>query len=470
MKIPFVGPSGEARSLNQNAERSVNCYLEQNPAPGREWALYGMPGKVLRATFQTSPVRGCIGGETLTYWVAGNTVYTLTPGSGYAQVTLGTIGTSTGRVGMADNGTEVLIVDGTGGWLAGAGSFAAIADVDFPTGVTVALYLDGYFIVFGDGTEKVYWNETPGSGTAWNSLDFASAEGIPDVLVDGVVEGRNLWLFGTHSGELWRSSGDTAAPFQRMEGVFIEHGIASRTAAKMDNSVFWMGSGYAGDGIVFRSNGSAPQRVSTHALETAIHGYSTVADSFAYCMQIAGHSFYVLTFPSADVTWVYDAATSSWSEWAWRDPAANTLHRDRSSCFVFSSRKHLVGDWETGKVYSLELDTYTDNGDAMLFLRRTQALTEENARLFYEETVIDMETGVANADCADPQIMYRYSNDGGHTWSTEKQRSIGAVGQYGQRVKFGPSGSGRNRVHEISITDPVKRAVFGAFARVSKGD
>jgi hypothetical protein len=65
--------------------------------------------------------------------------------------------------------------------------------------------------------------------------------------------------------------------------------------------------------------------------------------------------------------------------------------------------------------------------------------------------------------------MYRYSNDGGHTWSNEKQRSIGAVGQYGQRVKIGPTGCGRNRVHEISITDPVKRAVFGASTRVSKG-
>jgi hypothetical protein len=470
MKIPFVGPSGEARSLNQNAERTVNAYLEQNPAPGREWALYGMPGKVLRATFPTSPVRSCIGGG-LTYWVAGNTVYTLDPADDYAMVTLGTIGTSSGKVGMADNGGQVLIVDGTGGWLAAA-SLDPIVDVDFPTGVTVALFLDGYYLVLGQpGSQQFFWNETPGIGTAWNALDFASSEGIPDALVDGLVDGRNLWLFGTHSTELWRNTGDTAAPFQRVDGVFIDHGIAARgTAAKMDNSVFWLAGGYTGDGIVLRSNGSAPQRVSTHAMETAINGYGTISDAFAYSMQIAGHSFYVLTFPSADVTWVYDAATNNWVEWAWRDPAANTLHRDRSSCFVFTTRKHLVGDWETGKVYSLELGTYTDNGDAMLFLRRTQALTDENTRLFYEETVIDMETGVANADCADPQLMYRYSNDGGHTWSTEKQRSIGAVGQYGQRVKFGPTGSGRNRVHEISITDPVKRAVFGAFARVSKGD
>jgi hypothetical protein len=469
MKIPFVGPSGEARSLNQNAERTVNAYLEQNPAPGREWALYGMPGKVLRQTLATSPIRGCIEMGGLTYWVAGNTVYKMT--AAYVVTSLGTIGTSSGRVGLASNGTEVLIVDGVSGWLATSSALTEIADADFPDGVTVALCLDSYFIVLGDGTGQAYWNETPGSGTAWNGLDFATAEGNPDPLVGGVVEGRNLWLFGTMTTELWRNTGDAAAPFQRMDGVFIEQGTAAAwTPAKMDNGVFWLGQNEHGEGIVFRSNGSAPQRVSSHAVEQAIEGYSTISDAFAWVLQMAGHSFYVLTFPTADATWFYDAATSNWFEWLWRDPATNELHRDRAVCHVHANRKHLVGDWETGKVYSLEMDTYEDNGDPMLFLRRTTALSEENARLFYEETVIDMETGVANADCADPQIMYRYSNDGGHTWSNEKQRSIGAVGQYGQRVKIGPTGCGRNRVHEISITDPVKRAVFGASTRVSKGD
>ncbi len=35
--------------------------------------------------------------------------------------------------------------------------------------------------------------------------------------------------------------------------------------------------------------------------------------------------FYVLTFPTANVTWVFDAATEQWYEWAWRNPADNTL-------------------------------------------------------------------------------------------------------------------------------------------------
>ena len=82
-----------------------------------------------------------------------------------------------------------------------------------------------------------------------------------------------------------------------------------------------------------------------------------------------------------------------------------------------------------------------------------------------------METGVglASGQGSDPKLMLRYSNDNGHSWSNSKEKSIGLQGEYTARVKFGPTGAGRNRVWEITMTDPVKFAVFGADVRVSKG-
>ena len=472
MKIPFVGSSATARSLNANAERSVNCFLEYQIQDGvsRPVALYGTPGLMLRATLATTPVRGGIKSGSYVYWVAGNKVYRMD--SAYTATALtGTIGTSSGQVGMATNGTEVLIVDGNKGWLVTGTTLAEITDVDFPDTVTRCAYQDGYFLVVGDATQKVYWNETPGSGSAWNGLDFGSAEGAPDNLVGIISDHRELWLPGTESMEIWINTGDADAPFQRSGNTFIEQGCAAGGTLKaMNNTVYWLGQGKDGQGIVFKAEGYSPRRISDHALETAIAGYSTISDAFAFCWQMAGHSFYALTFPTADATWLYDAATEKWFEWAWRDPADNEFHRHRSNCCVFFNGKHLVGDWETGKVYSLEPNTYTDAGDPLKMLRRTQCLNDEGSRLFYESVEIDMETGVANADEDDPQVMLRYSNDGGHTWSNEKLKSIGQTGQYGKRVKFGPTGAGRNRVWELSITDPVKRAVFGAFARVEKGD
>ena len=470
MKIPFVGPSYQARSPSAATERSVNVYLEPNPTPGREWALYGMPGLTLRATLGAAS-RGCIKMGSLTYWVAGNTVYKMD--SSYTATSLGTIGTSSGRVGFATNGTEVLIVDGVSGWIATSSALTEIADVDFPDGVTVALCLDSYFIVLGDGTQVAYWCETPGSGTGWNGLDFGSAEGLPDPLVGGCVDHRELWLFGSESTEVWVNTGDADAPFQRSGNTFMEMGAASTwTSLSMDNAVFWLGANDHGEGIVFRAEGYSPVRISKHNLETAMRGYSTISDAYAYCFQLDGHSFYVLTFPTADATWVYDAATQEWTEWMWRDPATNLLHRHRSVCHVFANRKHLVGDWETGEVYSLEPTVYTDNGDPIKRLRMTQTLAGGNTRLFFGELLLDMQTGVANADCTDPQVMLRYSNDDGRSWSNEKQVSLGATGEYGTRVKFPPTGAtklSKGRVWEVSMTDPVEFVLYGADVAVEQG-
>jgi hypothetical protein len=470
MKIPFVGPSYQARSTNAATERSVNVYLEKNPSPGREWALYGMPGLTLRVTTPVAVHRGAIRMGALTFCVAGNTVYKID--TAYTATALGTIGTATGRVGMATDGDEVLIVDGVSGWIASAGALTEIADVDFPDGVTQCGCLDSYFLVIGDD-QKVYWNETPGTGTAWNGLDFASAEGAPDNIIAMVIDHRELWLFGTETTEIWVNTGDVDAPFQRSGNAFIERGTAAAfSPSKADNSVMWLGRGEQGEGMVFRAEGYSPVKISSDAMDTAIRGYSTIDDAYSYTFELDGHTFYVLSFPTADATWVYDAATSAksgqpaWLEWLWRDPATNEFHRHRSAWHVFNGRKHLVGDWETGKVYTLEPEVYTDNGDAIKRLRMTQTISNGGKRLFFGELFLDMETGVANAAEASPEIMLRYSNDSGHSWSNEKIKSLGATGEYSKRVKFGPTGSGRNRVWELSMTDPVEFALFGAEVTV----
>lgn len=458
MRIPFVGPSYQARSTDAATERSVNVYLEKNPAPGREWALYGMPGLTLRATAGTTVHRGAIRMGDLTFFVAGNTVYKMT--TAYVVTSLGTIGTSSGRVGMATDGDEVLIVDGVSGWIADTTTLTEIADVDFPDGVTQCACLDSYFLVVADSTQQVYWNETPGTGTAWNGLDFGSAEGAPDNIIGLVVDHRELWLFGTETVEIWVNTGDADAPFQRSGNAFIEQGTAAAfSPSKADNSVFWLGKGEQGEGVVFRAEGYSPVRISSHALETAIRGYSTISDAYSYSFQLDGHVFYVLSFPTADATWVYDVSTQQWTEWLWRDPATNEFHRHRSAWHVFNGRKHLVGDWETGEVYTLEPSVRTDNGDTIKRLRMTQTL----GRGFYGRLNIDMQTGVGNADCTNPQIMIRYSDDNGNSWSNEKLRSLGAVGEYKKRVRVGPTGkSEKGRVWEVSVTDPVEFALFGA--------
>jgi hypothetical protein len=473
MKIPFVGPAYRAASLNANAQRAINCYLElDNASPRAPVALYGTPGMILRFTLGAGPVRGAIKQGSYAYFVSGNEVYRVS--SSYSAALIGTIGTVTGPVGMASNGTEVLIVDGGGGWLATAGALAPITDPDFPSGVTQADCIGGIFVVTGNGTPQFYWCEEPNVGANWNGLDFASAEGAPDDTVGLKASHLELMLFGNESGEIWVLTGQADQPFERSGNTLMEVGVtAANTIAALDNTVFWLGQDAEGAGVVYKANGYTPVRISTHAMEREFQAYTTTSDAICFTYQQEGHSFYVLTFPTEGKTWVYDVATDQWHERAWRNPSTAALTRWRPNCHVFFNNEHLVGDFENGKVYALDLDTYTDAGDEILRLRATQCLdSKDGRRLFYEDMQVDMETGVgiSTGQGSNPQLLMRYSNDSGHTWSNIKSKTMGAVGQYGARAKFGPSGAGRNRVWEISTTEPVKFAVIGAFSRFEVGE
>lgn len=472
-KLPLVGPSYKARSLNADAQRTLNCYVElDNASPRAPAALYGTPGTVRKLAFPTAPVRACFKEGAYSWWVAGNTVYRVD--AAYTATAVGTIGTSAGEIGIASNGAQILIVDGAAGWLVNVASstLTSISDPEFPNGVRRATYQDGFFLVAGDGTGKFYINERPNDGSQWNGLDFASAEGSPDNTIGIISDHREVWLFGELSAEVWVNTGNADFPFQRAGNVFIEHGCAAAgTVAKADNTVFWLGADDKGAGIVWRADGYTPVRISTHALEKALGEYSTIADAFAFTYQQEGHIFYVLTLPAAGVTWCYDAATQLWHERAWRNPDTGRLLRWRANCSVFAHGEHLVGDFENGNVYALRLDAYTDDGAPILRLRRTTSTEMLQQRMFYAALQVDMETGVGTATGQGeaPLLMLRYSSDGGHTWSPERTATVGALGQYGARARFNRLGSGRNRVWEISMTDPVKFAVFGAVLEAQAG-
>ena len=468
-KIPLIGPAYRSRSMNVSAQRAVNCYLEAG-ADGAPIALYGTPGTVLKATIGTGPIRGGIAAGGYSWFVSGNTVYRVS--SSYTATNCGTLSTSAGNISMSANDTQIIIVDGTYGYIIdmATATVAQITDIDFPNGVTQSTYQDGYFIVAGNGSGQFFINETPNNGNLWNGLDFASAEGSPDNTISIISDHRELWLIGSDSAEVWVNTGNADFPFERSGNVFIEHGCAAPfTLAKLDNTVFWLGADTSGQGIVWRANGYTPGRISTHAIEYAISQYASVDDAFAFTYQQAGHAFYVLTFPTANETWVFDAATNEWHQRAWFDDTDGDLHRWRANCHVFANGKHLVGDWENGKLYSLEPDVYTDDGGTIKRIRSTLALNNLQLRQFFSTLQINMETGVGDLTTPDPQLMLRYSDDNGHSWSNERTCSLGAVGEYGARAIFRRLGAGRNRVWEISLTDPVKFAVIGAILEYENG-
>ena len=234
----------------------------------------------------------------------------------------------------------------------------------------------------------------------------------------------------------------------------------------MDNSVFWLGD----DGIVYRAAGYQPQRVSTHAIEHAIEGYATLADALAFTYSQEGHSFYVLTFPDA-ATWVYDASTQLWHERESRDSEGRGLARWRVNAYADAYNQHVVGDYQTGQLYTLDLDEPTENG---LCIRReavSAPVAATGQRLKMARLELELETGVGRTTGfgATPQAMIQFSDDGGRTWSNERWATLGRIGQYRRRVRWYRMGQFRERYLRLTLADPVKVALIGATAELDRG-
>lgn len=220
--------------------------------------------------------------------------------------------------------------------------------------------------------------------------------------------------------------------------------------------------------MVYRAAGYIGQRVSTHAVEWQIQQYGDLSETTAYTYQQDGHSFYVLNFPAANTSWVFDAATGAWHERAYFVDGAYQRHRANNQCSFGGTT--IVGDYENGNIYALDPNTFDDNGQAQRWLRSWRALpTGQNnlKRTVNHSLQLDVESGVGLnlGQGSDPQVMLRFSDDGGHTWGNEHWRTMGALGEYGRRViwrRLGTTLKLRDRVLEVSGSDPVKIAIMGA--------
>jgi hypothetical protein len=450
----------------------VNLYPEIIPEGGKTAAfLSRCPGLRRLVAAGTGPIRGLWALKEYLYAVSGDTVYRMNVIGNTTRWKIKPLGTvtGTGPVSMADNGTQIFIACNPDSYIYNATTevFAKITDPDFPGAVKVG-YLDGYF-VFNEPNSARVWVTSLLDGLSVDPLDFASAEGDPDGLVSLIIDHREAWLFGSNSIEVWYDAGLPDFPLQRIQGAFNEIGCAAAySVAKLDNGLFWLGSDARGRGIVYRANGYTGQRISTHAVEWQIQQYGDLSDAIGYTYQQDGHAFYVLIFPSAQTTWVYDVATQAWHERAgWSN---GDFVRHRSNCQVVYDQQVIVGDFENGNIYAFDLDEYADNGDIQKWLRSWRALptgTNNLKRTAQHSLQIDCETGVGinTGQGSQPQMMLRWSDDGGHTWSNEYWMSMGKIGEYFRRAiyrRLGMTLKLRDRVYEVSGTDPVKIAIMGA--------
>ena len=127
----------------------------------------------------------------------------------------------------------------------------------------------------------------------------------------------------------------------------------------------------------------------------------------------------------------------------------------------------IIGDRTNGKIYALDMNVYTDNGGEIKRVRRTQIVDDGMLFVLHQWIEIEFEAGVgldvaAGVDGYDPQAELKWSDDGGETWSAGRSVSIGRYQQFVTRAVWRQLGKSRNRIYELTITDPVKVVLIGA--------
>lgn len=473
MKWPgAVGPSYESLSKIVAGERTINFYPEiiEAEAAKAQRALYPCPGLSDFATLTDSPGRAIFEEESgRLFAVFGTTLYEVA--SDGTPTALGQLTTDANPATFATNGSdEVLITSGDTGYVLTLSTNALTTEV---TDVTMGGHVDSFFLALDTVTGTLKISEAA-DGKTWDASQVQQRSSAPDPWIAMLVVRREIYLFGTKTGEVWYNSGSSPFPFALRSGAFFQIGIAAKwSLAPFGTSLAWLGRSAMGGVRVYALSGYTPVPISNHAIDWAIQQYEdagSIDDAIGWGYERLGHTFYVLEFPSAGKTWVYDQAVNQWHERGrWNSLANNfSSYRPRfhASCFG----KSLVCDNASGKIYSFSETVYTDVGGGVLRrVRRLPSLSNENRRLFldYLEVAAEPGVGLLAGQGVDPLLMLRTSWDGGQTWGTERTRSLGARGQYSHRIRWDRLGSGRDLAVELSCSDPVPVRLFDVYVGVS---
>ena len=421
-------------------------------------ALIGTPGLSVFGTAAKVPYRGHVlsaDGSRL-FAVFNNTFYEISSGGTFTS--RGTMTSTSGRCSLSASPLQIMISDGASkGYLftLATNAFAAIGS-GAPTS-DFNDYIDTYFVANVKGTFG--WQiSNPSDGATWDASKITSAEGKPDPIVCLKTMAQKVFTFGSVSIEQYYDSGNALFPFDRISGALIVFGVvAPWSTYQIENEFFFLGQNNEGTGV-FRCDGNACTRISPPWLDFLIKDYSDTASATAFSYTQETHRFYVLTFPTSLVTWVYDVATGLWHQ-------RQTYGSGRwiADGHVFYQNNHYVFDYASGNVYLMSDSVYTDNGTQIQRIRAGKTIIGEDfERITHDKFDLWLEPGVDNSACAAPKAMLRYSDDGGYTWGNERWQAMQLRGDYAGRCRWARNGQARNRVYEVTITDPVRVAIIAA--------
>jgi hypothetical protein len=475
----FCGPTYVAQSQNVDDEDAMNCYCEQSGSSGAKTpiALLHTPGKKVFATFPESSIPGDFTVNGRTFFAAGQLYETDAAGN----VTIrGDLGASPATpTMMTANETQLVILNNGNLFVLvlATNDFSAVDMSQFNGPIAQIGFIDGYIIATLEDSHTFQQSNLE-DATTWSGLNVATLSYFPDNIVSMACYARTI-QFSSGKKSLWYyNSGQGFPVFIPIQGAVFETGSAATfgICQVSNNAVCWLAQDERGSLIAMMSTQFAGQRISTHATEFAWQRYAVTADAVSFSYQEYGHTFWVVYFPTANATWVFDLTTGLWHKRGFWNAINGTYAADRAMCHTLNFGLHLVGDWATGTVYVLSSTFCTDFGNAIRGYRRSPTLSDENKWIYFPQIEFDVEVGLGvsafdaaqwlavqkkpplidgDGNARSPQLMLHWSDDAGKTWSNWYYLPVGNVGNYDARVIKRMLGRARKRIWEVAWTDPI---------------
>lgn len=459
-EIEFPTSTAPGFNSTESGGRLINCYAEKAPVGSRSEVLWRRaPGLTKRFETTETEARGALLVGSLLYVISGNKAYAVDSSYNVTELT-GTVG-GTGPVFMARNMAaipNILVVHSAGMSeidISGA-SIDPFSDADLPAANSIC-WIDGYFMV-SSAAGRVYQSGI--NATTFTSVDYTTAEADPDGLIRVVAAGRELAMMGSSTIEIWSNAGNpTGFAFNRgpvlpvgLKGPYAVAGWEPGFAARL---VF-----VANDNTVRRLDGYTPTRISTPDLERLIEAVDSPEDIEASVHVFSGHPCVVITGP--DWTWLFDLSTSEWWE-----RKSYGLERWRARFGVNAFDEWLVFDRDSGKVFAVDPNAKTEDGEPLVMDLRSKQTHRFPGRMWVKRASFDFVTGVgidAGVEPieSNPRTLISYSDDGGSTFANPRQFLLGTQGQ-DVSIDWWRAGltNRRGRQWRIQVSDPVEVTFYG---------
>ena len=461
MLVPINLTGGEyshkSRPLSKQANRNFWPQAQGTQKARSPYVLQSFYGLKSFTTQAGTADRGMLENKGLLYKVTDTTLYTVA--STGVHTTLGTIPGS-GRCIIKAMGAQIIVVNGSGKVYVWDGT-TLTQNTDLNLGNPRGAAVINNQAIYDAGTGQGFDVSDVGTPSTISGLNNASAESTPGDLLIPFDFRETLYLMKKDAIELWWNSGQGNPPFDKIQGAVINMGLdAIYSVATNPDFVFFFGVDKQFHTLT-AGTAAVDTVISNPAMAKEFQGYGTTDDCIGWTMELEGQWFYVATFPTEDVSWVYPVG-GEWFKWG-----TGATGRIRANSYAKVFGKHLVADYESGNIYELDAETYTDAGETIIRTRDSapiySGLIGQDSKPFEINRVhINLETGVGltTGQGSDPRIAISVSRDGGKTFGTERFLRVGTLGE---ELTVETGGFGRfekSCVIRLRVSDPIYWCIY----------